>query len=197
MFLLVTFGSISNLKKMKRTLALLALISCSTILFSCGGKKNDPTPEPPAAESSWKLGTYTYTRGASAQSNTSGLAGMVVTTSGDGGNHGVYSGSALDAYFMAALGAGKYTLTSTAVMSANPGTRYMALTCVVGTAVTTGAVSYVATATSGGTADVTVDASGKYHVNISTPVTLVKTAVTGGGIPGAPDTYSLTVKNAY
>ncbi|MNR18107.1 hypothetical protein D3C85_1348120 [compost metagenome] len=73
----------------------------------------------------------------------------------------------------------------------------MSLLCTVGTAVTSGAVNYAATATSGGTADVTIDANGKYHVNITTPVTLVKTPLPGSGIPGAPNTYNLTVKNAY
>ena len=182
---------------MKRSVAFIALLSVSTILFSCGGKKNDPKPEPPATESSWKLGNYTYPRGASSQTVTTDLAGMTVTTSGDGGNHGVYSGSALTLVFKASLGAGTYTLTTSTIMSANPTVRYMTLLCTVGTAVTTGAVNYSATETSGGTAEVTVDSNGKYHVNITTPVTLVKTLVTGGGIPGAPATYTLTVKNAY
>lgn len=182
---------------MKKIITFLAFLSCSTILFSCGGKDDDPTPEPPVAESSWKLGTYTYARGASAQTTTGDLSGMTVTTSGDGGNHGAYSGSALTMVFRTAQGAGKYTLTTSAVMSANPTVRYMALMCTVGTAVSTGAVNYSATATSGGTADVTVDANGKFHVSISTPVTLIKTLVTGGGIAGAPESYSLTVNNAY
>ncbi|QIH32734.1 hypothetical protein [Sphingobacterium sp. DR205] len=181
---------------MKKSLLYILLIS-STTLLCCGSKDDDPVPEPHASESSWKLGTYSYNRGASAQTNTSGLAGISVTTSGDGGNYGAYSGSALNVIFRSSLGAGKYTLTTSSVMSANPNVRYMALTCTVGTAVSSGAVGYVATATSGGTADVTIDANGKYHVNITTPVTLVKTVVTGGGIPGAPSTYNLTVKNAY
>jgi len=181
---------------MKKSLICILLAS-STTLFSCGSKDDDPVPEPPATESSWKLGAYSYNRGASSQSNTGGLAGMTVTTSGNGGNHGAYSGSALTIIFRSSLGAGKYTLTTSSVMSANPNVRYMALTCVVGTAVTSGAVNYAATTTSGGTADVTIDTNGKYHVNITTPVTLVKTLVTGGGIPGAPNTYNLTVKNAY
>lgn len=181
---------------MKKSLIYILLTS-STILYSCGSKDDDPAPEPPASESSWKLGAYSYKRGASAQTNTNGLAGMTVTTSGDGGNHGVYSGSALTVIFRSSLGAGKYTLTTSSVMSANPNVRYMALTCTVGTAVSSGAVGYVSTATSGGTADVTIDSNGKYHVNITTPVTLVKTVVSGGGIPGAPTAYNLTVNNAY
>lgn len=180
-----------------KTSLIYILLASSTVLFSCGSKDDDPAPEPPASESSWKLGTYSYNRGASSQSNTGGLAGMTVTTSGDGGNHGAYSGSSLTIIFQSSLGAGKYTLTSSSVMSANPNVRYMSLLCTVGTAVTSGAVNYAATATSGGTADVTIDANGKYHVNITTPVTLVKTSVPGSGIPGSPDTYNLTVKNAY
>lgn len=182
---------------MKKPLTLIALLSFSILLFSCGGKKNDPTPEPPAGESTWKLGNYTYTRGASAQSGAGNTVGIAVTTSGNGGNHGAYSGSALTAVFIKTLGAGKYTLTSTEVLAANPTARYMTLSCTVGTAVATGAVDYSATATSGGTADVTVDANGQYHINISTPVTLIKNVVVGGGIPGAPATYTLTVNNAY
>jgi hypothetical protein len=182
---------------MKKLLAPAAVLCLSMLLFSCGGKKDDPTPEIPAGESSWKIGNYTYTRAASTQESSSGLAGIVATTSGNGGNYGAYSGSAFDVYFMAALGAGKYTLTTTSVIAANPTVRYMTLTCVVGTAVTTGAVNYTAQANSGGTADVTVDGNGKYHVSITTPVTLVKTVVTGGGIPGAPNTMTLTAKNIY
>lgn len=182
---------------MKKSLTAIALLSFSIMLFSCGGKKNDPTPEPPAGESTWKLGNYTYTRGASAQSSSGNTVGIAVTTSGDGGNHGAYSGSALTAVFIKTLGAGKYTLTSTEVLAAHPTARYMTLSCTVGTAVATGAVDYAATATSGGTADVTVDANGQFHINISTPVTLVKSVVVGNGIPGAPETYTLTVKNAY
>lgn len=182
---------------MKKTLTFIALLSLSTMLFSCGGKKNDPTPDPSGGESTWKLGNYTYTRGASSQNATGGNVGIAVTTSGDGGNHGAYSGSSLTAVFSSATGVGTYTLTSAEVLAAHPTMRYMTFACVVGTAVTTGAVDYSATATSGGTADVTIDANGKYHINISTPVTLVKTVVVGGGIPGAPDTYTLTAKNAY
>ncbi|WP_142688179.1 hypothetical protein [Chitinophaga polysaccharea] len=182
---------------MKKTLTFITLLSFSVMLFSCGGKNDDPTPEPPAGESTWKLGNYTYTRGASAQNVAGSTVGIAVTTSGNGGNHGAYSGSALTAVFNKALGAGTYTLTSTEVLAAHPTARYMMLSCTVGTAVATGAVDYSATATSGGTADVTIDANGQYHINISNPVTLVKSTVVGGGIPGAPGTYTLTVKNAY
>ncbi|HEY8957361.1 hypothetical protein [Chitinophaga sp.] len=182
---------------MKKSLTFIALLSFSIMLFSCGGKKNDPTPDPSGGESTWKLGNYTYTRGASSQNTSGNTVGIAVTTSGDGGNHGAYSGSALTAVFYKALGAGKYTLTSTEVLVAHPTARYMTLSCTAGTAVTTGAVDYSATATSGGTADVTIDANGQYHITISNPVTLVKTVVVGNGIPGAPDNYTLTVKNAY
>ena len=117
-----------------KTSLIYILLASSTVLFSCGSKDDDPAPEPPTSESSWKLGTYSYNRGASSQSNTGGLAGMTVTTSGDGGNHGAYSGSSLTIIFQSSLGAGKYTLTSSSIMSANPNVRYMSLLCTVGTA---------------------------------------------------------------
>ncbi|AOM78439.1 hypothetical protein [Pedobacter steynii] len=181
---------------MKKLLTYAALLSASIILFSCGGgKKNDPAPEP-VGESSWKLGSYTYTRGASAQTNKDGKAGMVVTTSGDGGNHGAYSGSALTIIFNN-RGPGKYTLSTTAIMSANPTAALMALNCSIGTAVTTGSVLYSAPVNQSTTADVSIDAQGQYHVKISSPVNVVKKLILGGGIPGAPETTSLTIKDAF
>ncbi|MNV74531.1 hypothetical protein D3C71_1677560 [compost metagenome] len=82
-------------------------------------------------------------------------------------------------------------------MLANPSAALMVLDCSIGTAVTTGSVLYTAPANPSATADVSIDAQGQYHVKISSPVNVVKKLILGGGIPGAPETTSLTIKDAF
>jgi len=73
----------------------------------------------------------------------------------------------------------------------------MQVDCVIGTAVNTGATLYSSTDTDGGTAELTIDDQGKYHLNIKKPVSLKKLLDTDGGVSGAKDAYNLTVTNAY
>ncbi|WP_143307431.1 hypothetical protein [Chitinophaga vietnamensis] len=186
---------------MKRILQTAVVVLSTLFLFSCG-KKNDNAPAPAAgSDASWKFGTYTYTRGASAQSS-SASNGTVVTaiacTTAGPGNYGAYSGSSLTITFYSNLGTGKYTLGTTEAMVANPGSRIIVIDCTIGTAVNTGSLlySYFATGATA-TADVTKDSNGKFHVTMSAPVTFKKNIAVNGGIPDAKDTYDLTINNAY
>ncbi|MBV8251825.1 MAG: hypothetical protein JO154_04385 [Chitinophaga sp.] len=181
---------------MKRVLPLL-LAMFAIVLFSCSKSEKTTTV---AGDASWKFGDYTYVKGTSAQSSSANGSGstitaMTVSTMGDGGNYGVFSGSALVITFYSNLGEGTYTLGSTEAMVSNPGLKIMNITCTIGTAVNTGAVLYDMT-TANGTAEVTKDAKGNYHVSIKSAVTLTKKVIVGGGIASAKDTYALTVNNA-
>lgn len=162
--------------------------------------KNNDQVTKPDSDSYWKFGDYTYTSGGSSQDGetTHGdFTAVVVSTSGDGGNYGAYSGSGLTFTFPSNLGAGKYVLTSDIAMVSDKGARQMEVTCTIGTAVNSGSVLYASTANSDGTADLTIDKDGKYHISIDKPVVLEKSTVVGGGISGAADAYSITVHNAY
>lgn len=173
----------------------LSLIVVVGLLTSCS-KKNDSSNNP-SSDSNWKFGDYTYTKSGSSQDSNGSFVAIVVSTSGDGGNYGAYSGSALTFTFPNNLGAGKYTLTSDNVMVSNTGAKFMQVNCTIGTAVNTGAILYTSDTNTAGTADVTVDTDGKYHITIAKPVVLVKSTTVGNGIPGAANSYSLTVNNAY
>lgn len=173
-----------------------------TVMFTSCSKKNDPGANGKNdSDSNWKFGTYTYARAASSQSSSTSdgktITAIAVTTSGNGGDYGAYSGSALTFTFYSNLGVGKYTIANTQAMVASPGVKILAVDCTIGTAVNTGAILYSPVGDSGITADVTLDTNGKYHITLSTPVVLAKNVVTGGGIPGAADSYSLTINNAY
>lgn len=173
----------------------LSLIVILGLLTSCS-KKNDSNINP-TGDSSWKFGDYTYTKGGSSQDSKGDFIAIVVSTSGSGGNYGAYSGSGLTFTFPNNLGPGKYTITSEDLMVSSHGTKLMQVNCTIGTAVNTGAILYTSDINSAGTADVTIDTDGKYHITIAKPVVLVKSVTVGNGIPGAANSYSLTVNNSY
>jgi len=180
---------------MKKISALILALS-ATILVSCGGKGDNPTPANDNA-ASWKLGDYSYVKGGSSQSSQTNdgktITAIAISTSGDGGNYGAFSGSAVTITFYSNLGEGTYTLGTTEAMVSNPASKIINIDCTIGTAVNTGAVLY--DSVSGGTAEVTKDSNGKFHVTVTTPVTLTKKVSTGGGIPAAKDSYQFTLKN--
>nr|WP_295877503.1 hypothetical protein [uncultured Chitinophaga sp.] len=180
---------------MKKTVLLL-LALFSAVLFSCG-KKNDPTPSSDG-DATWKLGANTYVRGASSQTSTPApadgiITGIAVTTSGDGGNYGAFSGSTVTITFYN-HGEGQYTLGTTEMATASPTRNIIVIDCTVGTAVSTGAVLYGYSAA--GTATVTKDKDGQYHVSLPA-TTLTKKLEIGGGIPGAKATYELALNGVY
>ncbi|HTN36462.1 MAG TPA: hypothetical protein VL053_05275 [Arachidicoccus sp.] len=172
------------------------------VLFSSCSKKDSSTPET-SNDSSWKLGQYTYTRGGSSQDDNSGqndhgdFVAVTVSTAGNGGNYGAYSGSAISFVFPNHLGAGKYTLTDGIDLASNKGSMLMEVRCTIATAVNTGATTYNTSKAAGGSAEVTIDANSKYHITIENPVNLLKGVEVGGGIPDAAATYAFTVKDAY
>ncbi|NIG54796.1 hypothetical protein [Chitinophaga sp. Cy-1792] len=174
------------------------LIAILTLgLFSCG-KSNDAAP---ASDSNWTIGEYTYPRATSAQtSSPSGNGGTITaiatTTAGTGGNYGVFSGGSVSMAFYSNLGEGTYTLGTMEMMVANQNTRILNLSCTVGTAVNSGAVMYNCV-NNGGTAEITKDKDGKFHVNIKTAITLQKGVEVNGGIPAAKAFYAFTMNNGY
>ena len=150
---------------LKRLLTITAIVCFTGI--SCS-KDNGHGPDPEISGTTWTFGDYTYTRASSSQDegNTSSpFAVVVVTTSGDGGNYGKFSGSALTFSFPSAMGAGEYSLASNEQMvSGYQTTRLMEVRCVIGTAVNTGTTLYSSSLENGGTAVVTIDKDGKYPV---------------------------------
>jgi hypothetical protein len=176
----------------------IALITATCLLvfnvFSCS-KKKDTTPPVTNNDSNWKFGTYTYNRGTSSQANDGTFNTMVVGTT-DNNDKGAYSGSTL-IFIWNPLGAGKYNITTSSLVTTSPGVKLINIQCQIGTAVTTGSTKYSSAASPTLTADVSVDANGKYHVTITQPVVLTKDQIIGGGVQGAADTYPLTVNNAY
>ncbi|SEM67323.1 hypothetical protein SAMN05216436_106172 [bacterium A37T11] len=182
--------------------AICLLFIASTSIQSCSKDHDDkPDNETSPSGSTWKFGDYSYTSGGSTQETetTDGrnLTVIVSSTTGDGGNYGAYSGSALTMSFYSNLGTGKYVISNTEDLVTNPGAKIIVVECTIGTAVNTGAILYTPAANTGVTADVTKDDKGKYHVTINSPVTLAKNVEVTGGIPGASDTYKLTAKDIY
>ncbi|MBN9382293.1 MAG: hypothetical protein J0H74_16100 [Chitinophagaceae bacterium] len=167
------------------------------LLFSCGKSSSGPSSGNGKGNSNWSLSNYTYQRGASSQNPGGNFVSMAVSTSGNGGNYGAYSGSSLTILFNN-LGPGKYTLASEDTLVKYLGTKFITIDCTVGIAVNTGAVMYSTTGQlPSATVDVSKDPDGKYHVTIKDSVTLIKNIVTGGGIPGAASSYKLEINNAF
>jgi hypothetical protein len=166
------------------------------LLLSCG-KSSGPSSGNSDGNSNWMMGSHTYQRGASAQSAGGNFISMSVSTTGNGGNYGAYSGSSLGIIFNN-LGAGEYTLASEDTLAKYPAIRFITIDCTIGTAVNTGAVMYSTTGQlSSATVDVTKDSDGKYHVTLKDSVQLVKNVVVGNGISGAASSYGVTIDNAY
>ncbi|MBB6111258.1 hypothetical protein HDF23_004026 [Mucilaginibacter lappiensis] len=178
---------------MKR-ISLITAICLFVFSISSCSKKKDAAPVT-NSDSNWKFGTYTYNRGTSSQANDGTFNTMVVGTT-DNNDKGVYSGSTL-IFIWNPLGAGKYNITTSSLVTTSPGVKLINIQCQIGTAVTTGSTKYSSTANTNVTADISVDANGKYHINLSQPVVLTKDQIIGGGVQGAADTYPLTVNNAY
>ncbi|MGN7821022.1 hypothetical protein ACTJJB_12895 [Chitinophaga sp. 22536] len=179
---------------MKKTLPLL-LVLFSAVLFSCGKKSdNNVSPE---GDATWKLGEYSYVKASSAQTSSAdgNITSIAVSTAGNGGNYGAFSGSSLTIVFHGNLGEGQYTLGTEEMLAANATNRTIVINCTVGTAVNTGAVMYSYGGTAA-TATVTKDKDGKFHISLPA-TTLTKKLEVLGGIPSAKATYELTVNNAY
>lgn len=163
-------------------------------LFSCG--KGSGSSSTTNTSSNWTFGQYTYSRGASSENNSNQFSVLVVSTTGNGGNYGAYSGSSLSILYNT-LGPGQYTLVAEDTMIKYPSARYMCITCAIGTAVNTGSTLYEVPGITSATATLTQDGSEKFHVSLALPVNLIKTTEVNGGIAGAASSYALTINNAY
>lgn len=179
---------------MKKILSLLLVLS-SALLFSCGKKSDSKVSLD--SDATWKLGDYTYVKASSAQTSSADgtITSIAVSTAGNGGNYGAFSGSSLTIVFHGHLGEGQYTLGTEEMLAADANNRTIVINCTVGTAVNTGAVMYAYGGTAA-TATVTKDKDGKFHVSLPT-TTLTKKLEVLGGIPSAKASYELTVTNAY
>jgi hypothetical protein len=191
------------LKIIKTLFVFFTLISI--VCISCKKEASNKTTTS-ASGTNWQFGNNVYTGHSSVQNSSpfNGNATTLITAStssatggGDGGNYGAYSGSAITMNFNSNLGVGKYTVADLSIVTINPGIKYMNISCAIGTAESAGSLNYILSGNSGKTADVTLDANGKYHVTLTNPVTLIKNGVLGNGIPGAADTYNLTINDAY
>ena len=124
-----------------KALALL-LLAFSVTFTSCKKDNADPA-QSTGGDSNWSFAGYTYARSSSAQSSSDTgdggtLTAVVVTTAGDGGNHGAYSGSALTFTFYSRLANGAYTLANHEIMVSNSASKILAVTSKIGTEVATG-----------------------------------------------------------
>jgi hypothetical protein len=175
-----------------------------------------PTPvdSPPAttsSESFWTMDGYTYLNGGfgadtihpNASRNTFEAVSVITTETLSGGDqsNGRYSGSNLNFSFLAS-GASTYAVgtynvigsRSGGVFGTLPAERAIDVSVTVGTNVTTGAVMYRAQQ---GQIELTVGVDGKPRFSSKGPITITKSIEVAGGIPGAPQTMTLNVKNAY
>ena len=184
-----------------------ALLTLCMVSFSCSKEDNlSPDTKPDRSTSTWVFASQGYTKGgkgASSQDNPGGIKdgdyiAVAVSTSGDGGDYGKFSGSTIIYSFRNGLGAGTYKITSEAEMVSPENTeKLIEVRCVIGTAVTTGSSLYISNEHSGGEAEISIDKEGKYHMTITEPTTLFKAVEVGGGVKGAEDKYSLTAKNIF
>lgn len=172
-------------------LAIIIGVSCS---------KSDPAPgtDTGASDASWKMGSYTYTRGGSSQlSSVVGGANLYIisTTTSGAPTQGAFSGSAVAIKFFD-QGPGEYTLvTNAALVSANAATKIMAIDCSIGTGTSTGSTLY---SYSAGTAKAVVTkVNNQYRVTIDNGVTMTKQLDVNGGVAGALANYSFTCKSVF
>lgn len=166
----------------------IAMISCSKSDSGSGA----------TLEGSWKMGTYSYTRGASSQgsSNVSGATLHIIqTTTAGAPTQGVFSGSALTVKFFD-QGPGEYTLVSeTAFTAANAANKILSIDCSIGTATATGSTLY---SYASGTAKAQVTkVNNQYRVTIDNEITLNKKLDVNGGVAGALASYGFTCKSVY
>lgn len=188
---------------MQSTCKLLFLAFCAVIVMNTAcSKDNDPATPDSNKESQWTIGSYTYAPGTSSQQYIAvpDYSGKVVavgaSTTGDGGDYGAFSGSAISFIFPNHLDVGTYTLTSSTGLKADLSQKRMVITCTIGFAVNDRSAFYTSTEDSG-TAELTLDKDGKYHINIVKPVKLIKDEETDDDMPDAADSYLLTVQNVY
>lgn len=182
----------------KKITTILSFLLAILIGVSCSKSDKGPGTDTGTAEASWKMGTYTYNRGASSQ-NSSIVVGVplhiIVATTSGAPTQGIFSGSAVTVKFFD-QGPGEYTLvTETAFTSANAGNKILSIDCSIGTGTSTGSTLY--TYASGiATAQVT-KVNNQYRVTIDNGIVLNKKLDVNGGVAGALNSYPFTCKSIF
>ncbi len=183
-----------------RYLIFAACLSAFSLLVACGGGSDDDfIPIDTTEETTWQFNDFEYEGGVSSQGNgdtSDGPFGVLVITTEEDESNGDFSGSALT-FTYADVGAGNYNVVTAndfaSMRSEDSSAKVIVVSCTVGSA-TNSATRY--DALSNGTASVTVDAEGKYHIGI-TSLTVTKTIEVGNGVPNAPEIGTLNVTNAF
>ncbi len=188
---------------MKSTLLKIPFLLFLAILFSC--EKDDmgsSTVNNPSETNSntWKMGSYSYVRGTSANTGSpiNNISVVVVSTSGFESINGAFAGSGISFTFYGGQ-PGTYIIKSFETVGManvnNPSLRYISATVGVGTQ-SPNSNSYLSQ-DSEVTAIVSI-IDGKYHITISNPTVLIKSnIITGTGIPNAPNTFSFTCNDVF
>jgi len=182
----------------KKMNAIVMIFFAMVMGISCSKSDKAPGTDPGTAEASWKMGTYTYNRGASSQ-NSSIVGGanlhIIVATTSGAPTQGVFSGSAVSVKFFD-QGPGEYSLvTETAFSSANAANKIMSIDCTIGTGTSTGSTLY--TYASGTAKAQVTKVNNQYRVTIDNGITLNKKLDVNGGVAGALASYSFTCKSVF
>ena len=157
----------------------------------------------PNTNVSWKVGNFNYLAGADGSASGTGSIGntgiddfgtLLVTTTGTELLNSGYSGSDISISHTL-QGAGTYSIGTTTDLISNISSKRMTLQVAVGLKITPLAASaYVG---SGQSAVATVDANGKYHFTIGSPIQLSKSVDVGTGVPNAPATIGFSMNNIH
>ena len=187
------------IKLIRKELSVLLLF---TLIVSCGGGGDDDNSEIESddAVTTWQFESFEYNGGASSgnirtdsEGNASGV--LVITTEEDNSN-GDFSGSGLTFTFNA-VGSGIYDVVSSSELAEarneDDTAMVMTMSCTVGAA-RPDASRY--DALSGGSASVSIDNEGRYHIDVAS-ISLERTVDVGDGVPDAPANATLRVNNAF
>jgi hypothetical protein len=183
----------------------LVLILAATFSTSSCKKSKSGTPEPalqnpPPPQSTantWKMDNYKYVRGGSAGEFDGSVTALVISTSGFSNANGFFSGSSVGISFWGGA-VGTYTIKSSETVAQahldNPALKFLSVFISVGIEFSN-ATGYESQ-DSNVTASVTL-VNGKYHVTISSPVSLIKSVNVGTGVPNAPNSFNFTCDDIY
>lgn len=186
----------------KKRIALILLATATTFsIVSCSGSSDDeatvtPPTNNPTTDVNWKFGDYAYASNGISFQNLSTDFAVITASSSPNTAYGVFNGSTLTLSFRK-LGTGDYYFGSQNATITNATTKIIYPSISIGTGTVNSTLynltgnNFVSTAK----VSVTVDANGKYHVTLKDAITLNKSVNVGTGVPGAANSYSLSVAN--
>lgn len=153
-----------------------------------------------ASDVTWALGDIDYAAGTSSSTqSTDTNIGVVVVSSAVDDTNGDFAGSTISVNHTL-NGSGVYQVTTAeglALADATDSTvQLVDISVTVGTGVGTNTTRYDSIENSGFVVAV-VDEDGAYHFSTQTGVTLDRTIDVDGGIPNAPDQFSLEMNNVF